>query len=166
MTATVTEAAVRTRVAAVVSGVTNVGVVHTFQRQQVPWAAFLDLFRTTISSTATARGWMLYLAGPVEADVYNPDLGYSKVKVERVYTYWLDGYYALVDSAPSEAGAVTWVESVMNALDLSVDLHGGGSDWADIPPAQLLAFEPRRIGGINWHFARIEQQMRERVAIS
>jgi len=146
------EATLRAAVKAAVNGVTNIGQVYDRQPWAAEMSAYLDLFKTRISSTDQIRGWSITHEG---ADA--SQLAIKKL-VRRVYTYRIRGYLGLDDSAETEKTFAALVESVMNALDDDTTLHASG---AHVAYSNLESFGHIVFGSVLCHYVEIVQQVAE-----
>jgi hypothetical protein len=154
----VAEATIRARIKAVVSGVSNVGLVYDYERWKPDWSDYLDTFKTTISSVEYIRAWTITCESfrPVELATMG---GGTDTDVN--YVYKVRGYFGLDDANASEKTAIGIVEDVMEALNADSTLHayyGSGPH----PLAELTVFEPRAFGDVVCHYAEITQPVKER----
>jgi hypothetical protein len=147
------EATVRGLVKTVVEGVTNVGLVHDYQRLATDFTVLLDRFKTTISGQEQIRGWTISLeAAPGERMTFGA--------VQRTYQYKIRGYFGLKDSSATEKSALLVVFAVMDALDVDTTIRpGAGGTTAS--PCSLEVYEPRMFGSMLCHYAEITQLIRE-----
>ncbi len=147
-----TEATLRTAVYNCVNAVTNIGLVYDYERFVVDWSAYLDLFKTTVSSTVQIRGWTIGL------QKIDAEQTVIKHRTWREYTYKIRGYMGLDDSAATEKTAAALAETVINALDDDTTIH---AQTAHVGPASLTVFEPRTFGGVVCHYIEITQAVGE-----
>lgn len=141
------EATIRASIKTAVEGVSNVGVVHDYERWAADWSAFLDLFKTKISGSDVIRGWTITCESfPQEQYTFG-----ARGSIQRSYTYKVRGYFGLDDSAASEKTAMVVVEDVVEAFDTDLDSSTQVTNF----PASLTVFEPRLLGDVLVHYAEV-----------
>lgn len=158
------EATVRGYINTIVEGVTNIGLVHDYERWSNNQTTFLDYFKTLIGGSSVIRGWTITCAIATQEWLNEPQAD-GQGQIARTYTYKLRGYFGLDDSAETEKSAWVVVEAVMRALDESGILHGEDEMWTINPPSQLTIFEPRLFAGVLCHYAEITQQVTEVISL-
>jgi len=146
------ESAIRTAIYNAVNGVSNVGVVHDYERWANDWGAFLDLFKTTISSTAQIRGFEVGYRG------FQPDepREFAGIHLRR-HQFIVNGYLGLDDSAATEKTMATLVETVANALEDNAAL--AALAFYDVECS--LLYETRMFGGVLCHYAQVSLEVAE-----
>jgi hypothetical protein len=147
-----TEAATRANIKTILEAVSNIGVVHDYERWAVLYDDLLSKFKTTISGSDVFRGWTITCEG-WDAEFITFPKG-----VSRTYSYKIRGYFSLKDADATEKTAIALVEAVCNALDTDTTIH---TTNAFSPPAGVDVFEPREFGNILCHYAEITQQISE-----
>lgn len=146
------EAAIRETIKETVEAITNVGVVHDYERWSSEWSAFLDLFRTTVGNSKVIRGWT------ITCESFPQSWENHDKNIRREYTYKLRGYFGLDDSAASEKEAMVIVEDVVEAFDDDLNQTG---QWTNVNAADLTVFEPRVFGDVLCHYAEVTVGVRE-----
>jgi len=104
----------RARIKVVLDSVTDKGKTHDYKRWASTWGDFLDLFKTTIDSTVQIRGWEITFQGFTQTET---SIGRTGNNIVRVYTWRLDGYLGLDDSATTDKTLADLAEDVVEALD-------------------------------------------------
>ncbi len=146
------ESAIRTAIYNAVDGVSNSGVVYDYERWAGDWSAFLDLFKTTISSTDQIRGWEVGYRGFVADEPSDFVPGHL-----RIHRYLVTGVLGLDDSAGTEKTMSTLAETVANTIKDDATLDG--LSFYQIRP--IMLFEPRSFGGVLCHFVEITVEIAE-----
>jgi len=151
------EATIRAAIYSAVSGVTDVGLVHDYERFANEWPAFLELFKTTISSTTQVRGWMVGYRGIPQSrkQTFVP----GKLGTERTHRFQVLGIMGINDSEESEKTFAALAEDVCDALDDDTTLHAKGT----FPRAAevTMAYDPRPFAGVLVHAALISIDVTE-----
>jgi len=57
------EATIRARIKTILEGISDIGVVHDYERTTADWSKYLELFKTTISGTDQIRGVQIAYRG-------------------------------------------------------------------------------------------------------
>jgi len=128
----VSYATIRAQIKTTLDTVSNKGLTHDYMRWAIDESAFLDIAKTTISSVAQIRVWMIDYAGFVAE---SPWISRS-TEAMRVHTFILHGYMGLDDSAATAKTFATLAETVCTALDDDATLNADGlSKYVD--PCQL-----------------------------
>jgi hypothetical protein len=148
----VAESTVRTAIYNALDGISNHGMIYDYTRWDADWPTFLGLFKCTIGSTVQIRGWEIGLA-----EINQEQADYSGA-IWRTYTYHLDGFMGLDDSAATEKTWVALVETLVNALDSNATLEA----YLYHPPANAVIDYHGRAGALV-HHARITQIVQEEV---
>lgn len=141
------EAAIRTAIYNAVAGVSNVGTTHSYERWASTWDAFLDLFKTTISSTDQIRGWEVGYRGFVP----NTEARVLSGSFIRTHQFVVMGYLGVDDSATTEKTMSALAEAVANAIEADTTLDALAYDNVET----ALLFEPRMFGSVLCHYAEI-----------
>lgn len=144
------ESTVRTAIYNAIDGISNHGAIHDYTRWHPIYADFLSLFKVTIGGTAQIRGWMVSLT---EINQVQDD---HTGNIERTYTYRINGYMGLDDSAATEKTFVALVETLINALDDDSTLEA----YLYHPPANGV-IDTWNFGGVLCHHAQITQIVTE-----
>ena len=156
---------IRTDIKSVLDGLSNIGVVHDYERWAVNWASVLDILRDDDDSI---RAWMIWCAGSTPV-LYRYDEDSSRDAVlptVRQYTFKLRGICALVDATESEKDFLVVVEQVMDALDTDATLHDGDKYWGDQTPAcSLDVYEVRLFAGTLCHVGELTQMVTATVSV-
>jgi hypothetical protein len=149
------ESAIRTAIYNAVDGVSNSGLVYDYERWAGDWSAFLDLFKTTISSTDQIRGWEVGYRG------FEPDepREFSSVHLRR-HRFLVTGVLGLDDSEGTEKTMSTLAETVADTIKDDATLKGLA--FHAIEP--IMLFEPRSFGGVLCHYVEITVSIAEVVS--
>jgi hypothetical protein len=149
------ESAIRTAIYNAVNGVSNAGVVHDYERWSGDWSAFLDLFKTTISSTDQIRGWEVGYRG------FEPEepREFGGIHARR-HRFLVNGVLGLDDSAATEKTMSTLAETVADTIKDDATLKG--LSFNAIEP--VMIFEPRNFGGVLCHYVEITVSIAEVVS--
>lgn len=159
------QADVRAIIKAEMDGVTNIGIVHDYERWAVQWPDFLDKFKTTIGATAQIRGWTIMCRGWRD-EVTGFRASKNEANIFREYRFVVRGFMSLNDADETEHTAIALTEAVCNRLNTSVQLHDLGRAWGYVPLCSLSIFEPRMFGNVLCHYSEIEQVVREHLILS
>jgi len=156
------EATTRATIKAILESVSNVGVVHDYER----WAGTIPdvttAFVTTISGAKLVRGWTITCQSWTPRWVaYDEDEEADGGLVDRTYVYKIRGYFGLKDADATEKTVFALVEAVCDALDADKTLHDEEAFEGQTPPATLTVFEPRMFGGVLCHYAEITLEVTE-----
>ena len=144
-----TLAQIRTAIDTTLTGVTNIGVVHDFERYAKNMAEFRALYEATIGGAKQIRGWMVRR---LSRRAISPDLGRTIV----TNTWQIRGYLQLDDANASEKTFDNLVEAVVDAFKADETL-GGVVDCIivdDVAGLQLEDSGPVMFGGVLCHSAR------------
>jgi hypothetical protein len=147
-------AAIRTAIYSAVNGVTGIGQVYDYERWTNDWEAFLNLFKTTISSTTQIRGWEVAYRGFAN----QPPMDFSGQHI-RAQRFDVMGYMGLDDSAETEKTFSNLAEDVADAIDAITK-----SGYYYIADVGINEHEPRMFGGVLCHYARLAVVVEEVVA--
>lgn len=150
------ETSARADIITAIETVSNVGIVHNYNRWAVTWPDTLELFQTEINNQNILRGWTVDFdhEEPIE-DTYQ--YKNSHYMIATVYFYTIRGYFQLNDADESSITSLAVVKNVVKALNISSDLHDEDSYRHLTPPAKLSVFEPRIFGSVLAHYAEISQ---------
>ncbi len=149
------QATIRTAIYNAVNGVTNIGKVYDYERHSNDWSDFLDKFKTTISSTAQIRGWMVGYRGIVEAEGGRFN---APGRISRKHRFQILGVMGIDDSEATEKTFAALAEDVCDALDSDATVHG----FMFAAPA-ILGFDPKPFAGILVHAAAIVVDVTEAI---
>lgn len=159
------QASVRAIIAAEIGGVTNVGLVHDYERWAVLWPDFLSKFKTTISAASVIRGWTITCSGWADT-VTGFRASANEANIMREYRFTVRGYIGLADADETEHTAIALAETVCNRLNTSAALHDLARAWGRVPVCNLTAFEARMFGNVLCHYAQIDQVVPEHLILT
>ena len=108
---------IQTALAALVTAVPGIGVVHGYERFVREEKKFQDLFVTTVDGVRQVRGWWLRRSNTSERS-----LGVGR-NLEQ-HTWQIRGYMALNDDAASELVFQNLIELLRNAVRADPTLGG------------------------------------------
>jgi len=146
------ESAIRAAIYTAVSGVSNVGKVYDYERWSADWGAFLDFYKTTISSKPQIRGWEVSYRGFENDDTRE----FAGIHVRR-HRWAVNGYLGLDDSAATEKIMATLAETVSNTIEDDTSLHA--LSFYDVET--ILLYETRMFGTVLCHYAEISFDVAE-----
>jgi len=144
-------AAVQDAIVANVSGVTDIGQVHDYERYAKGQSDMRGFYEATISGVKQIRGWHLV---KLNDRTLNVSLGADDVRTE----WELRGFMSLDDSTASEKVFLALIEAIRKAMRADPDLgnvantHDAESDQAgwQIPEINKVMF-----AGVLCHHARM-----------
>ncbi len=145
------EAAIRNTLKLALDGVTDIGIVHDYERYANTWDVFEGFFRVTIRRKEQVRGWTIGYQGiPVsEREAFRTG---SKAGIARTHRFQIMGIMGISDEDESEKTFAALAEDVCDALDDDDTLHG--STYIHTSTA-VLAFDPSPFAGVLVHAAVI-----------
>ena len=145
------EAAIRNTLKLALEAVTDIGIVHDYERHATTWDKFLELFKTEIGRKEQIRGWTIgYQGMPVaEREAFRAG---SKTGISRTHRFQIMGIMGISDKDESEKTFAALAEDVCDALDDDDTLHS--STYIHTSPA-VLAFDPSPFAGVLVHAAVI-----------
>lgn len=134
------ESATRTQIYTILIGVSNIGKVYDYERWNVNWGAFINLFKSTTHNQI--RGAEIGRKAPVT---------FEKDGI-RTHTYFIRMYMAVDDSAATEKTFNTLVDTVVDtfAANLNLNAAANGSEYI-----QVDALDTRTFGSVLCHFAEL-----------
>lgn len=149
------QATLRSRLNTIIENVTNVGVVHDYERLTNDWSDFLDLFKTNIYGSDQIRGWMIAYRGFIDDRYKFGD------DVLRTHVFNIFGMLGIEDENETEKTFSSLVESICDAIYGDATLAGLGLVVNGIQAET----EPRVFVNITCHFAEITVTIQEEIAI-
>lgn len=153
------QATIRSRLDTIVSAVSNIGVVHDYERFSSDMTAFMTLFKTTISGTDQIRGWTIGYNGysTPDDDEFPREFGHRFIRLKR---FKIRGYQGLDDSAETEKTFAALVEDVCSAIDGDATLNDKDTyylaDYCVVP-----VFDLRIFGSVLCHYCEIDVNVAE-----
>lgn len=126
------------------------GKVFPYQRQATTRAAFLNMFRYSVTNEDHVRGWM------IRRTTITAEPGNAFGEVKRRHHFMLVGFTSFVDDDNTYTAFQSLVELIMNDLDKRKNLGLSYVMDYDIEPCQLLSFGEDEVGGFLCHAAEIE----------
>ena len=144
------ESIIRTAIKTTLTGVSNIGKVHDYERWAADWSKFIAYFRTSISGTDQIRGWEISRKAPITEDA-------TSVKK---HTYSIRGYMGVEDAAESEKTFNALIEAAAAAFRADRTLGGAalGHDFI-----QVDALDTRSFGGVLCHYAELSLTVYEHI---
>lgn len=137
--------AIREQIAAIVAGISGVGVVHEYERWTATWKDFIDLFQ---DDGGKINGWMIRRIRTVEED-----WGGSGQYL-RHHSFRLTGIYGLQDAIASE---ITFQDDIVEPVCSALREERQLNDTADnSQPPQVKTIEERLFGNVLCHYCEIE----------
>lgn len=147
--------AIRTEIKNILETVTDIGLVHDYERWSVDWNTILSLFKPT--GKDYIRGWMITRAATTEA-VLTQGIGGSNVREHR---FVIKGVMGLKDAQATEKTFHDLVEAVCTALRQNPALNNSAEES---DPPQVLTVDIRMFGQVLCHYAEIELKATELVS--
>lgn len=136
------ESTIRTEIKNIISGVTDIGVVHDYERWASTDAGFIDLFRTTIGGVNQIRGWVISRKTPAGEE--NNEI--------RTHTFVIRGYMGLVDANATEKTFTALIEAACAAFRANPKLNDTAASSEYIT---VNAVEQRMYGTDICHFTEL-----------
>jgi len=170
MTATLHVDLARAAIEAVLSGVTDIGQVHDYERYAADWETFISYFVAENIGDANEqmlRGWTISvrdIADP-EQVTFGPPGGAGISEV--TYYFVIRGYNAVIDQPAegetaakvSEKDWVTLCAAVKAALDADTSLHSGvyddGANGNFVSELAAMRWDYRMFSDVLCHYAEI-----------
>ena len=153
------EATIRAQIKTELESVTNIGLVHDYDRLTTTWGELLARFKTTIGGGDQVRAWTIQWGGFVPGDPQS--VGGLFV---RFHQFVIRGYLGLDDSTATEKTFSALAETVSNELDGSATLHSL-STYFDTPWASVPVCEARMFGSALCHYCEINLVVGERMDV-
>lgn len=144
-----TEASVRAAIKAKVQGVTNIGVVHDYERYANAMNEFRTLYQADIAGVKQVRGWYIRRMTRRESSDYQG-------RHEVILGWRVQGFMSLDDASASEKTFDSLVETLVDAFRADETL-GGAVDSSIVGEDAGLQIEdtgPVMFGGVLCHSAR------------
>lgn len=168
------EAALRSRITAVVTAVTAVGKVYNHERHVDDWTGLIALMVADLGGgVSQLRGWTLQLTDIAQAEDRMTFGGPAQAGRKHVgYHYTLRGVMAVQDddTTPSETTFVTLALAVIKALDADTLLHSGDLQGGALgtprfagPPAGATRWDYRMYGDVLVHYSETDLVFEEYV---
>lgn len=132
----------RTRIKAILDGVSGVQNTHNRERYAEQWSDYLDLFKTAGNKI---DGWTMQMEGAPEV------AGTSRTNY-RGYAFVLRHIYGFDDTNGSQITFEDFNETVCDALRADPDLNGTATISS---PPEIRISELRMFGSVLCHYAEI-----------
>ena len=144
------ESTIRAAIKTTLSGVSNIGQVHDYERWASDWSKFIAFFKVRISGVDHVRGWEIGRKAPISED---------ETSVKK-HTYAIKGYMGVDDAAQSEKTFNTLVDAAAAAFRSDRTLGGAalGHDFI-----QVDALDTRSFGGVLCHYAELSLTVYEHI---
>ena len=142
-------AEIRTAIKSVIDGVSDIGVVHAYERYADNKSEFKTLYMQEISSVNQVRGWFIRRMTRKESSEYE---GRTKV----IMSWRIQGYMGFVDADESELAFDALLDALVAAFR-SDDTLGGVVDSTIVGQDAGLQLEdsgPVLFAGVLCHSAR------------
>lgn len=136
----------RSAMLSILQGVTDIGVVHDYERWSNDWNRYLETFSTTIGGIKRIQGWTITRESTGETP-------FVQSQNQRGHIWVIRGYRGLDDTAGSEKSFQDLSESVCSELRRRPTLNGTAE--RDSGPPQVRVVEHRLFGGVACHYAEI-----------
>lgn len=151
------QATIRSELDTILSAVSNIGVVHDYERFATEWSTLLDLFKTTVGGVDQIRGWTIGYNGKSAPGGDPQEFGNRWIESHR---FIVRGFIGLDDSAETEKTAAALANSVTAAINGDADLYNPDT-YYDTPPTEIRAFELRKFGSVLCHYTEILVTVKE-----
>lgn len=140
----------RGALATLLGTVDSIGIIHNRERFVVDPAAFLDMFKVTISGTVQIRAWLILRESmqPIEDTVF----GESRQR----HVFVLRGILGFQDSADTYGTLQALVDTIIALLDNQTTLSVSGTIVRGVGPCSLRSFEVGQFGSVLAHVCEIE----------
>lgn len=137
------ESAIRTQIATIVSDIQDIGIVHDYERWAVDWGKFIVLFKDPASGKIL--GWEVGR---------KPPIGDSKDDQGTIatHTYFVRGYMAVNDAAKTEKTFNSLIEEIRGEFRTKKDLNGAalGTEYIKVD-----SLDTRSFAGVLCHFTEL-----------
>lgn len=144
--------AIRTEIKTILNSVTDIGVVHDYERWSKDWNTILSLFQP--SGKAYIRGWMITRRATSEQVITQGPGGTN----QRDHSFVIKGVFGLKDDTASEKTFQDLLESICTALRGNPTLNGSA---LGCEPPQVLSVDIRMFSQVLCHYAEIELKASE-----
>lgn len=145
-----TYTSLRTAIATVLEGITDIGLVHDRERFVVNPSEYLDLFKTEIDGTRQIRAWLI-LRERVDTVT---DTAFGEDRDRHLFV--LTGYLGFQDSADTYGTLQGLCDSVRAAFSDQTTLGVSGVMVRAVGPCTLRTFDTGQFGSVLCHRAEIE----------
>ncbi len=145
---------IRTEIKNILNTVTDVGVIHDYERWTTDWNTLLSMFKP--AGKDYIRGWMITRQAAQEG-VSTQGVGGDN---QRIHRFVIKGIGSLKDDQATEKTFQDLVESVCQKLRENPNLNNTAEES---DPPQVLTVEVRMFSQILCHYAEIELKVTERV---
>lgn len=139
---------IRTEIKGIMDGVTDIGVVHDYERLATDWIKFLSFYKP--AGKNYIRGWSITRQKSPEKGNGEDDTAAHQYR--RMHNMVIRGYYGLKDSDASEKVFQDLVETVCDTFRGKPTLNGKADDSS---PPQVDIFETRMFGTVLCHYVEI-----------
>ena len=136
---------IRTELKDTIAGITDIGVVHDYERLATDWKVFLENFKP--AGKAYIRGWTIRRGSTAE------ELS-SHEESDRSYRFIIRGYMSLDDANASSKTFDSLIESICDAFRALIrnDLNGKADR---VGVMQVDAVEDRMFGSALCHYCEL-----------
>lgn len=149
------EDAIRTQIAAILSGVADIGKVYDYERWTANWSKFIQLFKVSVGGQQQIRGWEI---SRIAVNESLETLGGGSAATDSTHRYLLRGYMGLADEDATEKTFNALIETIRDAFRQNLRLNGTAS-WHKY--IQVRKIEPRMFGNVLCHYAELELTVEE-----
>ena len=142
---------IRTEIKAVLEGITDIGMVHGYERFSTDWKKFLDFFKP--AGKDYIRGWTIRRVTTTE-ELATHEEG------DRDYSFKIRGYMSLSDSIASSDTFDDYIETICDTFRALIrdDLN----DKADmLGLMQVDLIEDRMFGTVLCHYCELSITIQE-----
>lgn len=140
----------RTAIATVLEGITDIGVVNDRERFVTNPSAYLDMFKTEIGGVTQIRAWLI-LRERVDTVT---DTAFGEDRDRHLFV--LAGFLGFQDSADTYGTLQGLCDSVRAAFSNQTTLSVSGVVVRAVGPCTLRTFDVGQFGSVLCHRAEIE----------
>lgn len=133
-----------------IDGISNIGVVHGYPRySSESWAAYLDLFKATISGVSVIRGWQ------VGRESIERSVDGVFGREWRIHRMFVQGVMGVYDSGNSYGDFQSLIDTVMATIDSQATMGVAGVMVDAIGPCVVQEIGEEWFGDVLCHTCHI-----------
>ncbi len=147
----------RTEIKTVLEGITDIGVVHDYERLTTDWKTYLDKFKP--ATKAYIRGWTIRREKtPEEYDELADNFG------RRKYRFVIRGFASVDDANASSKTFDDLIETICDTFrPLTVNNLNGKAMGSGLIQTEIV--EDRMFGSVLCHYCELSLEVEERKSI-
>jgi hypothetical protein len=128
----------------ILTGIPNIGMVHSYERWAVNWDKFIELFKDPASGRIL--GWEIGKEAMLNTRI-------SNLEEERTHRYVVKGYMGVKDADATDSLFNAMIETIADTFKGNLTL---GGTVMDAGPASARVIDTRMFGGVLCHYTEIE----------